>query len=264
VGLSHPLWDNGAYGTALWRSATLYDLARSAVSLGPMLCSAIECWLQESGPTIWFCQRFLGGADYAGCDQVEAYGLTRMIQGVRDVVDPDWCPDHIRIPAHAGAAIRHVDALSETRIDYTDDFSAMAIPRNLLPKELPGARSRGSGNAKTVPSMENPPSSLIDSISLLIQTLATEGAPNLRRVADAVGTSGRSLQRRLAESGVTFSEVAAQTRLSLAREMLLDRSVKIIDVGFELGYSDPANFTRAFRRWTGVSPREFRQALEDG
>jgi AraC-like DNA-binding protein len=186
-----------------------------------------------------------------------------MIQGVRDVVDPDWCPNHIRIPAHAGAAIHRVDALSETRIDYTDDFSAMAIPRNLLPTELPGARSRRSGIAKTDPPMENPPSSFIDSISLLIQNLAAGGAPNLRRVADAAGTSGRSLQRRLAESGVTFSEIAARTRLSHARGLLRDPAVKIIDVGFELGYSDPANFTRAFRRWTGVSPREFRQALED-
>ena len=75
-----------------------------------------------------------------------------------------------------------------------------------------------------------------------------------------MGVSPRSLQRRLAELNTTFSELVARTRLSQARDLLRDPVVKTIDVAFALGYSNPGNFTRAFRRWTGVSPREFRKS----
>ncbi|HYU90579.1 MAG TPA: helix-turn-helix transcriptional regulator, partial [Gemmatimonadales bacterium] len=74
-----------------------------------------------------------------------------------------------------------------------------------------------------------------------------------------MGTSVRTLQRLLRATGVTYAGVVQQARYAAARDMLKDHGRKIGDVARMLGYSDPAHFTRAFERWTGTSPRDFRR-----
>ena len=74
----------------------------------------------------------------------------------------------------------------------------------------------------------------------------------------------RSLQRRLAELGVSYSEIVDRVRFRVASELLRDDGVKIIEIAFAAGYSDPAHFTRAFRRWTSLTPVEYRRAQRAG
>jgi len=69
----------------------------------------------------------------------------------------------------------------------------------------------------------------------------------------------RTLQRRLAIFGVTFSELVDECRHQKACEMLEDSRFPISEVGKRLGYSDPAHFARAFRRWSNYTPSEFRK-----
>lgn len=83
-------------------------------------------------------------------------------------------------------------------------------------------------------------------------------AASIDVVADTMGTSVRTLQRRLHASGVTYSEVVQRARRAAAQQMLKDRGAGIAEVARALGYSDPAHFTRAFQRWTGFTPRDFR------
>ena len=71
--------------------------------------------------------------------------------------------------------------------------------------------------------------------------------------------SERSLQRRLAECGLSYARVVEDTRFDTACRMLGDPALKIVEISAELGYTDSANFTRAFRRWSGVSPQAFRR-----
>jgi len=85
------------------------------------------------------------------------------------------------------------------------------------------------------------------------------GSPGIRAVADRMGTSVRTLQRRLRAKGLTYATVVGQARANAARQMLKDLERTIGDVARALGYSDHAHFTRAFQRWTGVTPRDFRR-----
>jgi AraC-like DNA-binding protein len=73
------------------------------------------------------------------------------------------------------------------------------------------------------------------------------------------GLPARSLQRELGALGLSFSALLDQGRLELALELMRNPNHSLIDVGLELGYSDPANFTRAFKRWTGVAPGVYRR-----
>jgi AraC-like DNA-binding protein len=80
-------------------------------------------------------------------------------------------------------------------------------------------------------------------------------------VTEVNGVGQRTLQRTLRDRGYCFSVALARARLSLARRLLGEPSIQVIGVAFELGYSDHAHFTSVFRRWTGLSPRRFRETL---
>lgn len=70
--------------------------------------------------------------------------------------------------------------------------------------------------------------------------------------------SFRSFQRQLAKEHLSYSLLIDQVRFETAVGLLQDLSLKLIEIALELGYNDAANFTRAFKRWTGISPSQFR------
>jgi AraC-like DNA-binding protein len=84
-----------------------------------------------------------------------------------------------------------------------------------------------------------------------------DGEPNEAAIAVRLGTSLRNLQRRLAEEGTSYKGVLDDTRQKLARSYLADGRHAISEIAYLLGFQAASSFTRAFRRWEGVSPREF-------
>ena len=70
----------------------------------------------------------------------------------------------------------------------------------------------------------------------------------------------RTLQRRLNDWGISFEEMLDDIRKNQAMKLLEGGNASVLEIAYLVGYSDPAHLTRAFRRWTGVSPRSFRSA----
>ena len=87
---------------------------------------------------------------------------------------------------------------------------------------------------------------------------ADEALRPLEEVARVLHVSTRTLKRTLAAHGTTFSALIDDTRRQRALLLIAQRDVALSEVAHQLGYSDVANFTRAFRRWTGKSPAAFR------
>ncbi len=85
------------------------------------------------------------------------------------------------------------------------------------------------------------------------------GFRSVRETAALAGMSERTLKRRLAECGTTFSELLEDERRERALLLLRSPKLSVEDVAERLGYTDVANFTRAFRRWTGTSPTSYRR-----
>jgi AraC-like DNA-binding protein len=99
----------------------------------------------------------------------------------------------------------------------------------------------------------------VASIREAIETLScAEDYPTIRTTAEFVGMSVRTLQRRLARAGATHHMLVAQARFATAAAVLERTDAKILELALDLGYSDHANFTRAFRRWAGCAPRVYR------
>lgn len=89
--------------------------------------------------------------------------------------------------------------------------------------------------------------------------LAEDVTSPLTDAAKRLSMSARTLKRRLSERGTTFSELADDARRQRALLLLEDRRLTIEVIASKLGYSDTANFTRAFKRWTGKPPGESRE-----
>lgn len=104
-----------------------------------------------------------------------------------------------------------------------------------------------------------PASDFLGSIEQLVRVFLSDKRLGIEHLATLAGLSPRTLQRRLAEVGLDYSELVDRVRFKTAIALLDERGMKLIDIAYELGYSDAANFTRAFKRWTGVTPSQFRQ-----
>lgn len=89
--------------------------------------------------------------------------------------------------------------------------------------------------------------------SLLIRMLHT-GEASMDVVADKLGVSRRTLHRQLKDEGVTFVQVLDELRHKLALHFLSGKKVSVSETAYLVGFSDPAAFSRAFKRWTGTSP----------
>ncbi len=88
-------------------------------------------------------------------------------------------------------------------------------------------------------------------------------APTLETLAKKLGLGSRTLRRRLADEGTTFSDLLDDHRRSLAKSYL-ENDMSIAEVAYLLGFKQPSAFHRAFKRWFGSTPERFRQNLEKG
>jgi AraC-like DNA-binding protein len=86
------------------------------------------------------------------------------------------------------------------------------------------------------------------------------GPPPLRRVAELLGMSSRTLQRYLRDEGKTFRSALEEFRREMSAHLMDQRKLAVYEVAFLLGYADPSSFHRAFRRWHRKSPRAYRRA----
>ena len=87
-----------------------------------------------------------------------------------------------------------------------------------------------------------------------------DGIPRQEHIAGSLNLSLRSLQRRLREEETSFKDLLENTRQTLARQYLRESHRSIGEITYLLGFSESSNFTRAFKRWTGMTPLEFRNS----
>ncbi len=99
----------------------------------------------------------------------------------------------------------------------------------------------------------------IDRIQRVMRTLLATGYVSQDAVAQAFGMKRRTFARRLQECGTTFRALLDAVRFDAARSLLLGSAVSLEDIANKLGYADMTAFARAFRRWSGSSPAEWRR-----
>jgi AraC-like DNA-binding protein len=94
----------------------------------------------------------------------------------------------------------------------------------------------------------------------VIASLAVSGTVSLDLAAKSLGTSPRTLQRRLCDRGTCFWTIVEESRFEIAAALLRGTRLSVQEIGTRLGYGTPSAFSRAFVKWAGMPPRAFRLA----
>jgi AraC-like DNA-binding protein len=88
----------------------------------------------------------------------------------------------------------------------------------------------------------------------------SEGPPKMAEIARGLGLSARSFHRRLSDHGMSFQTLTEETRRELAEGLLRDEGHSLAEIAFLTGFAEQSSFTRAFKRWVGMTPASYRKA----
>jgi AraC-like DNA-binding protein len=260
AGATHGLETMGTFGGAIRGATTIGDTARTASAAVSSFNSSASHWVTLDGDRARLCRRLVE-AD-ASSVHVDLVAIAIMVNLLRRAAGPDWTPSRIEIQCRAPFTLRERGILGDADVRVGGPVTSVEFPRKLLGHRLdppPAPVAAPSISRLTEWQRSAPPKDFRRSVELLLTSLLKVDRADVRVAADAAGLTVRSFQRRLAECGLTWSGLVDDVRHRKALEMLDDPEVKMIDVAFALAYSDPAHFTRAFRRWCSIGPLEYRR-----
>jgi AraC-like DNA-binding protein len=103
------------------------------------------------------------------------------------------------------------------------------------------------------------PDKVTSEVKQLLLRLLPSGQASQQTVASRMNRSTSTLQRQLRAEGTNYREICDTTRKSLAEQYVRDGEYTLGEIAYQLGFTDQSNFSRAFKRWTGVAPGEFGQ-----
>ena len=249
--------DFGSFGNVLMSARNLHDYFSRGCRLISTITTNQRYWIEFEGERVRFCHL------EADVDQpLEAHlmvlGLT--IKAIRVIVGSHWVPPEVTLPVGVPCRLAETsDAFANARTDVRRTPASFTFPESTLALRLPrpGIRVTDSGSLDFTTTQ---PHEFGDSVRRLVEALVLDGHADLQTASEVSGLSVRTLQRRLTECGMPFSSVVLESRISLSERWLLEPDRPITDIAHALGYSDSANFTRAFRRVNGLSPRAYRSA----
>ena len=260
AGAETPIGALGVFGRLIAAAGTLETAIEALVRLAPAFDSGSRWWTERRGGRAWLCHE----VTVAGCSshrQADLYWLGIALNLLRGAAGCGWRPDAISLQASETPGVLPADVVGGAPVTFSQAENAIAFPVSLLGRSMPRPSTAPSvdGNDLDRWSSAAPASDFLESIGQVIATLSSSEYPRIDTVARAIGTGVRTLQRRLAEVGASYERMLARLRLGTAAHLLASTDATVLDIALDVGYSDHAHFTRAFRRWTGVPPREFRK-----
>ena len=198
---------------------------------------------------------------YGLCPEIPESSFTRMVTGIRRMYDPTM----VRAVHFSHQAPPHRDMFAEvfgipvtfgsahTAILFDHTWFEQRIARS--PRySLAVLTAHADGLLRTLERSR----STRGRVEVALIPILHDGGASMQRVAETLAMSRPTLYRALRAEGTTFEQVLDGVRHRVALEELADGDTAVNEVALRLGFSEPAAFSRAFKRWTGHSPRQLR------
>jgi AraC-like DNA-binding protein len=197
--------------------------------------------------------------------QHSEFAMTVALNTLRLMVGSEWAPQEVHFTHQLDAASSEHFRVFCAPIVFGCPANAFVIESDFLKREVPAADprlyrilKRYLGRVLNEMPRED---DLVADVRRLVGEALRDGEPKLLRAAKGVGMSPRLLQRRLKEHGLDFKRMVDDTRHRLALQYIKEQKDTLTQIAFMLGYSDASAFNRAFKRWTGTAPLEYRRSL---
>lgn len=167
--------------------------------------------------------------------------------------------------APAGVALDEYQRVLQTPVRFGAAVTEARFPAALLDAPVPNADpslfpelARSAEARLAARRREAGESAIAQAVRACIAAQLMHDAARLPEVAAALGMAARTLQRRLAESGASFSALLDEVRRERVQHYLRDASLSLTDIAFLLGFAEQSNFNHAFRSWFGSTPAAWR------
>jgi len=212
----------------------------------------------EGNAAIFSYSLLLAGLNRADQIYAGSIGIGRNL--MRGLWGPHWRPDAVTF---SFARPRHIDVYRQyfgvtPRFDAPE--SALIFPAVLLERQLPGADPfLHRLMAERIAEVSRPAAGdLVDDVRELLRTGNSVSDYSLPAIASRLGMAERTIKRQLAANGTSFRVIRDDARYDVSRELLEGTKMPISDIASVLGYASTAAFTRAFERWSGITPLKWR------
>ena len=254
-------------GETSWTRPGVFRSIKNFINSALASSSNLEMWMESrSDPeetTEFF---YLGtfGPDNPAFPAVEQFMVALMVRWIRYGAHPRWNPAQVNVRAASipEATLRALVGDAEIRCEQSG--TSILFPPQPFMGPMEDLPSKGSAiwrrHRKSLRDTAGE-QDLSASLRVILPAYLPDGSPTIQQAARLAGTSVRTLQRRLGAQDITYSQLLEDLRHDLAIYLLRDPGRQAAEVSHELGYRDPAIFTRAFRRWTGQTPSQYRWNL---
>jgi len=191
--------------------------------------------------------------------------IVALLKMCRLLLGNSFSPMQITCPHAPNGAGILLETVARCPILYGGDYIEVVFDRHDIERKLP------SGNEELTRAHEQivlkhladlKQADLSTRVQLAILEQLPSGNIKESDIAALLGLSSRTLQRRLLEEGLNFQGLLQEARQKLADQYIRDENLSISEIAYLLGFSEQANFTRAFKRWNGQSPSRFRAAVQ--
>jgi len=224
-----------------------------------VVCDGFATELQHDGDNVWLVLHVADKA-WGSCRHLPEFILARTVGGLRMVTGLHLRPLSVEFSHSRPEPVAECARLFGCEVGFARRVDAIELPRDALALRIPTADSRlgtmlrsyADGLLEKVRPQGG--DSLAERAAAVIAQRLSSGEVSLSDIATRLHMSERTLRRRLKESGVTFGELVEHVRRDLADEWLRHTDFNVKHISYLLGYSEPAAFSRAYKRWTGRSP----------
>lgn len=189
--------------------------------------------------------------------------LPPMLTFVRLYLGPQWRPDWAEVDYIRDPAAGLIEDRLQIGLRCQRPATGLAIRAAALAR---GRNARPPGASRVVTLRDVLADVILAdapeparALSAVVALRLLDGRTDIEGAAYLVGLSIQGLQRRLREKGYTYREIVEEARRSRAIRLLVETRMSVLAVALSLGYDSHASFTRAFARWMGCTPSEFRQ-----
>jgi AraC-like DNA-binding protein len=234
--------------------ATLFDLLNRFIAVAPWQSTVTAYRLVPKADGAWFTHT---GLRLVTDDvQVSLFQLSGMLQLVRRGAGEDWCPTELHLPFPPQPWMLSDSEFGRSRLSFSMPYAAFPIPRALLSRPIVLRRPDTRAHGEEVGPV---PASLTDQVLEILASYLGQEDLGVGFISGICGLSPRTLQRRLARERTTLSELVDRARFEAATRLLTESDLGLVDICVTAGYRNHSSFSRAFRRWAGVTPRDYRR-----
>jgi AraC-like DNA-binding protein len=198
-----------------------------------------------------------------GAGQIGDAAIAILLLLLRNLFGSTWRPIGVMIARRQPDDARPYRHFYKAPISFNAPRFAMVIAADLLDHQLPSADARAEAaiRAAIADAETATPLSLTLQVRRLVGVMLVGCAPSFAQIASGLMMSPRTLRRRLADEGTTFSAIVDETRAELARQLIVQTRMPIHEIAQTLHYTKPGAFSRAYKSWTGINPLSARRAV---